>query len=663
MGKTIKSKLTAVAIIIVVLTMVVSTSIIVSIVSGDLTRNVTESLQLSADMYTNSINGWMEREKGLNIGGAAALESLADQAYTVGNMQAIVTAESADRANLLNLYYGTYDKIFLQTDPNAEPPAGYDPTARGWYIAAKEAGTTIVTDPYMDVLIGGMCVTIATPVYRNDKLAGVLGADFTLDYITDSIGSIPYENGEYGFLIDSAGNYIIHNNEEFMPKDEESVAVTDVMPGIASIVENPGAKVILTKDYDGEQNYFATAGVDACGWTLGLVTPQKNVSAETNRIIFLSLIITVIALVAVTLIMSRLIGQQLAPMVQMKTFINEKIIGESDTSSAKSEVEEIRYLLSELETRFIDTIHKTQDESRLIEGKMHSASDKIDSISDSISDINTAVQRTETGIVGQTESIQNINDICENVTSAADMFAEDTKQMSEKTAEIIGRVKAMVPDILKHKSYAVDVTNQTKAELEKAIQGIKVVEQIVEVANAIQEIASQTNLLALNATIEAARAGEAGKGFAVVADEINNLSTTTGDEIEKVNSLTKEVTTNIDILSKVSNQIVAFLNEDVLKDYENLETMANSYMEDATYYGDVSKELGSSAGELRTSVEEINRVLDAIGSSQNDLNEAIHDISVNMQSITDSSENVSAETRDVMESITLLQDTTGRFNV
>ena len=190
-----------------------------------------------------------------------------------------------------------------------------------------------------------------------------------------------------------------------------------------------------------------------------------------------------------------------------------------------------------------------------------------------------------------------------------------------------------------------------------------VIEQISEVANAIRSIASQTNLLALNASIEAARAGEAGRGFAVVADEINNLSTTTSSEIDKVNALISKVNENVSALATASRQIIKFLNENVLSDYDNLETLANNYMSDATYYSDVSKVLGDCAKDLTSSVTDINKILDQISSAQNELGNAVHDISNNMQSITSASQNMSGEASDVVDSIASLRDTTSHFNV
>ena len=135
------------------------------------------------------------------------------------------------------------------------------------------------------------------------------------------------------------------------------------------------------------------------------------------------------------------------------------------------------------------------------------------------------------------------------------------------------------------------------------------------------------------------------------------------NEIEKVNELTRKVNESIEELSKVSDMIVNFLTENVLKDYNNLETLANDYMSDAEYYGEVSAKLGDGAAELSQSVEEINDILASISETQTSLNEAIYDISGNMQNISSSSEDVSYEARNVMDSIGQLQDTTEKFNI
>lgn len=67
------------------------------------------------------------------------------------------------------------------------------------------------------------------------------------------------------------------------------------------------------------------------------------------------------------------------------------------------------------------------------------------------------------------------------------------------------------------------------------------VQEIKEILEDIDFIASQTNLLALNASVEAARAGEAGRGFSVVAEEVSKLSERSDLASDRIRSMIKDI--------------------------------------------------------------------------------------------------------------------------
>ena len=134
----------------------------------------------------------------------------------------------------------------------------------------------------------------------------------------------------------------------------------------------------------------------------------------------------------------------------------------------------------------------------------------------------------------------------------------------------------------------------------------------------LHTISKQTNLLALNASIEAARAGEAGKGFAVVADEISNLANNSRDTANNIQNISKMVTDAVSNLAANANDMIQFVNDTVLKDYESFVSVAERYRSDANDMDHILQGFSESSKELALTMEDMTNGLDEIALSVED---------------------------------------------
>lgn len=651
MKKTIKGKLTFNTAIFIVVAIIVCEIVSVNALKSNMTNQTKQYVSKEAQTNARVINEWLQGQANTvhTITNTIAFMNTKDTEQVMDYLEKSL-GENKD-ALMYYLCFGYDGGVF----PADHSKLDLDPTTRDWWKQAIKKDGLIYTAPYKDFASGKMIVTIAEPLEIKGEQAVVL-ADITIDTLTKLVSNVSTDENIQGFLLDADGMVVSHQNKDYLPKEEGNTS-------LAKALSVNVKEVSEITDYDGYSKFIHTAQITATGWTFGVTERKSVVTTQVVKSVILVIGIGVVLLILVILLTIASVKRNLKPLENMKTFIREKVIGDSQKNVHKNEVEEISYLLQELEQRFIGVIRKTKDESNVIHTRVENTNDKVSLINQNIMEISAAMEETGANIDSQATNIQNIDETCKETTSTVNALAAYAEEMSDKAKQIVERVNETVQNLMNGKDSAVATAAESRKRMQTAIEQTQIIGEITTVSASIEEIASQTNLLALNASIEAARAGESGKGFAVVAEEIKKLSEDTSNEIRKVNELTQKVLESVKMLSAESNDLLVFLDETVLSDYVKFAGLANQYREDVSYYETTSDSMEQNAAEVMDAVRNISTVLGNVSAAQTELVSAVVSVNDNLQNMTSSSESMTKETKNAMESVNALQETMEKFNM
>jgi methyl-accepting chemotaxis protein len=203
-----------------------------------------------------------------------------------------------------------------------------------------------------------------------------------------------------------------------------------------------------------------------------------------------------------------------------------------------------------------------------------------------VGDVKIAANQVATGS-------QQVSISSEQMSGGAGEQAAAAEEASSSVEEMNATIRQNADNAVQTENIAQKSANDALESGAAVSESVAAMKEIATKITIIEEIARQTNLLALNAAIEAARAGEHGKGFAVVAAEVRKLaerSQVAAAEIGRLSSSSVEV-------AERAGAMLTKLVPDIQKTAQLVQEISAS-----------SKEQATGAGQIHTSIEQLNRV-------------------------------------------------------
>lgn len=394
---------------------------------------------------------------------------------------------------------------------------------------------------------------IASPIYDDEKLVGVLAFQMPIDRINQLMArSLAIGKSAETFLVGPefrlrsdtrlGGRYSII--ESFRNSGDDLTQIK-TKPAIDALAGKSG--VIETIDYVGKPVLSAYAPIDLLGmkWAILAEVDQEEATAPAFELAAIASDVRVstlwwtalasgLAVVGVASICFMIIRKMMAPIRAMVAALKDIAEGEGDLTYRldENQIGELGDLAGYF-NRFADRICGV---IRLIANSATTLNQASANLASSSAKLSAGASESK----GQSAVVSSA---AEEMSISMDVMARNSEELSERIVSVstaMDEMKTTIVEIANNAERSASVAGRASnaaAHSDKCVGSMGIAAQeIGDVIRVIQDIAEQTNLLALNATIEAARAGEAGKGFAVVATEVKALAKQTATATEDIRS-------------------------------------------------------------------------------------------------------------------------------
>jgi methyl-accepting chemotaxis protein len=399
-----------------------------------------------------------------------------------------------------------------------------------------------------------------------------------------------------------------------------------------AIVENKSCFTYYTPIKDGTGKIIGM-------WFVGI--EKTVVDAEVRNFVGIVGLVMLLALIVGAFFAYR-IGNKLSKYIieineRLNMFANGDFSGgiSEKAKAALGEIGQISKSAQIMHESITGVIMTINQESHNIDNALESSIKGISELNSNIIEVSATTEQLSAGMQQTAASMQEMNATSTDIEASIENIARKALETSSAANDISKMAEKLKSDAKASKDYAYDIYRTTNTELKNAIEQSKSIEQIKLLSDVIMQITSQTNLLALNAAIEASRAGEAGRGFAVVSDEIRKLAEDSKNTVSQIQTVTKTVFSAVEDLVSGSQNVLNFIENTVISDYNTQVETSEKYSLNATHIDELVADFSTTSEELLVQIGNMLKAINEVTVSTNESAEGTSDIAARAGIIMD----------------------------
>jgi len=591
---------------------------------------------------------------------------------------------------------------------------------------AAISGEEVVTEPVLDSDGEGIIMTYAVPVKSNGQIAGVLIAVRDGLELSEFAGRVKFgETGE-AFIINRKGRTIAHADSNLLTEliktattnsssgsggsaadASSSATLSSEIPDAVSsatvegVDENSGnnsgtqqaasGKVAQQLGFEGfvdvqrqmtegktgfgEYKFHGVSKVagfapfEKYGWSIAVAVDKEEVLSGLRKMEKSFLIISTIFLLA-GLITAYVMGKGISiPITYLSDECNIMSGGDFSRSmkekytKRRDEIGELARAFNNINVNVSEIIRNVVEEAGSVGEAIKNVDENMAALNDEIKFMSDIIEKLSAKMSENSATAEEMNATSNEIEGAVDSIANETQNSADTAGEVSRRAEKLKATAVDSQNRAQEIRQNVAVKLRNAIEQSKAVERIQELTDAILVISSKTNLLALNAEIEASHAGSAGTGFAVVAGEIKNLAASSKQTVNEIKEVTKLIIESVQVLAESAEQVLEFLEDKVVKDYDMLAVAGEQYNNDAQMLNDMVSNLSATTEELYASIQTMAKAINDVAVAAEEGANETSDLANKASDIVRRTNEVLQKTNEVNKSADKLLELVSIFKV